>query len=57
VLEVRDDGGGIDTSRSGGDEHFGLRLLQDLAHDSGGRLELDSALGQGTRVRLEIPLE
>jgi signal transduction histidine kinase len=57
VLDVRDDGRGIDASRSDGDEHFGLRLLEDLARDSGGRLELDSAPGQGTRVRLEIPLE
>jgi signal transduction histidine kinase len=57
VLEVRDDGRGIDASRSDGAEHFGLRLLADLARDSGGALELDSAPGQGTRVRLEIPLE
>ena len=57
VLEVRDDGRGIDASRSDGDEHFGLRLLDDLARDSGGRLELDSAPGRGTRVHLEIPLE
>ena len=57
VLEVRDDGRGIDAPRSDGDEHFGLRLLEDLARDSGGRLDLDSAPAQGTRVRLEIPLE
>jgi two-component system, NarL family, sensor kinase len=57
LLEVHDDGRGIDASRSNGDEHFGLRLLEDLARDTGGRLELDSAPGQGTRVRLEIPLE
>jgi two-component system, NarL family, sensor kinase len=54
-LEVRDDGRGIDASSGNGEEHFGLRLLQDLARDSGGGLELDSVAGQGTTVRLELP--
>jgi two-component system, NarL family, sensor kinase len=57
VLEVRDDGRGIDSSPNNGEEHFGLRMLEDLARDSGGGLELDSAQGRGTTVRLEIPLE
>ena len=57
VLEVRDDGRGIDSPSIDGEEHFGLRLLEDLARDSSGRLELDSAPGLGTTVRLEIPLE
>jgi signal transduction histidine kinase len=57
VLEVRDDGRGIDASAKDGDEHFGLRMLEDLARDSGGRLELESAPDRGTSVRLEIPLE
>jgi two-component system, NarL family, sensor kinase len=57
VLEVRDDGRGIDSSPIDGEEHFGLRMLEDLARDSIGRLELDSAPGRGTTVRLEIPLE
>jgi two-component system, NarL family, sensor kinase len=56
VLEVRDDGRGMDASPSDGEEHFGLRMLEDLARDSAGRLELNSAPGQGTTVRLEIPL-
>jgi two-component system, NarL family, sensor kinase len=57
TLEVRDDGRGIDAASVNGDEHFGLRMLEDLARDSTGRLELDSAPGRGTTVRLEIPLE
>jgi two-component system NarL family sensor kinase len=57
VLEVRDDGCGIDSSPMNGEGHFGLRMLEDLARDSRGRLELDSAAGRGTTVRLEIPLE
>jgi signal transduction histidine kinase len=57
VLEVRDDGRGIGPSPTDGEGHFGLKMLEDLARDTGGRLELDTAAGRGTTVRLEIPLE
>jgi signal transduction histidine kinase len=57
LLEINDDGRGIDGPPSDGNEHFGLRMLHDLARDSGGRLELDSVPGRGTTVRLEMPLE
>lgn len=57
VLEVEDDGRGMTSVREDGDQHFGLRMLEDLARDSEGRLELDSVPGEGTTVRLEIPLE
>jgi signal transduction histidine kinase len=56
TLEVDDDGRGISEVQTDREEHFGLRMLQDLARDSGGQLELDSAAGQGTKVRLQIPL-
>jgi signal transduction histidine kinase len=56
TLEVEDDGRGIGEMPADGDEHFGLRMLEDLARDSGGRLELDSAPDRGTRVRLQIPI-
>jgi two-component system, NarL family, sensor kinase len=57
VVEVQDDGRGMTGPGDDGDQHFGLRLLEDLARDSQGRLEIDSAPGEGTTVRLEIPLE
>lgn len=57
VLEVEDDGRGMTIDPTDQDQHFGLRMLEDLARDSEGRLELDSVPGGGTRVRLEIPLE
>ena len=56
TLTVQDDGRGISEVPTDQGEHFGLRMLQDLARDSGGQLELDSAAGKGTRVRLQIPL-
>jgi signal transduction histidine kinase len=56
TLEVEDDGRGISEVPTDRDKHFGLRMLEDLARDSGGQLELDSAAGRGTRVRLQVPL-
>ena len=53
-LVVEDDGRGFDPTTAGGEGHFGLRVLEDLAHDAGGELEIDSALGAGTRVTVEV---
>jgi signal transduction histidine kinase len=37
-------------------DHMGLQMLHDLAHDAGGRLRVESAPGEGTRLTLEVPL-
>lgn len=57
LLVVRDDGRGFEQQHADahGDGHFGLALLADLADDAGGRLTIDSAVGRGTTVRLEVP--
>jgi len=54
ALEVRDDGRGFDpgTSTAG----MGLRNMRDRADALGGRLVVDAAPGQGTRVRALFPL-
>lgn len=54
VLEVADDGRGFDPAAVP-DGHYGLRLLGDLARDADGRLDVRSAPGAGTVVRLEVP--
>jgi signal transduction histidine kinase len=59
VLEVEDDGVGFSDERitqARADGHIGLTLLDDLAHDVGGRIDVTSAPGGGTRVRLEVPV-
>jgi signal transduction histidine kinase len=56
TLEVEDDGSGFDPASAPREGHFGLRLLDDLARAARGRLELDSAPGKGTRVRVSVPL-
>jgi signal transduction histidine kinase len=56
VLEVIDDGAGFDPAdpelRS---RHLGLTSMEERARRLGGRLEIRSAPGQGTTVRLEVP--
>lgn len=58
TLVIDDDGRGFDEAelperqRAG---HVGLRSLGDLVRDSGGRLTVRSAPGQGTRVDVEVP--
>jgi signal transduction histidine kinase len=53
-LTVADDGEGFELPAEEG--HFGLRLLGDLARESGGRLDVRSSPGAGTKVRIEAPL-
>jgi signal transduction histidine kinase len=57
-LVVVDDGIGtdmrrIDRRREG---HLGLRLVIDRVHNAGGRFDLSSAPGRGTRVEAELPV-
>jgi two-component system, NarL family, sensor kinase len=58
-LTVSDDGAGFSPEEppGSGGPHFGLRLLDDLAAERGGRLEVRSAEGKGTRLTLEVPIE
>ncbi len=54
VLEVDDDGRGFDAARATGTGQ-GLRNLRERAEGLGGRAEIHSTPGQGTRVRVTIP--
>jgi signal transduction histidine kinase len=67
-FSVRDDGGGIkpenlplvfDPLFTTKNDHVGLGLTisQRIVHDHGGTIEIDSAVGKGTTVTLEIPRE
>jgi two-component system, NarL family, sensor kinase len=59
LLEVRDDGIGFRYEDGGPDRsngHIGLPLLRDLTADAGGSLEVASADGRGTTIRVEVPL-
>lgn len=54
VLEIADDGSGFDTE--GGRDGLGLTSMRDRAISVGGSLTIDSGQGDGTVVRLEVPL-
>jgi signal transduction histidine kinase len=56
-LWVTDDGRGFAASEGEAVEgHFGLKLLDDLARDANGRLDIRSGVGSGTTMYLEVPL-
>lgn len=57
-FQIEDDGTGFDASAARGDHGGGLGLARMEAHAKavGGQLELCSAPGSGTRIRLTVPL-
>lgn len=58
-LLVADDGRGFapeTRERRRAEGHLGLSLVEELAQQAGGKLTVDSREGEGTRVRLEVPL-
>jgi signal transduction histidine kinase len=54
LLEIADDGVGFDLSVDGS-EGYGLPGMRERAERLGGRFEVESASGKGTRVRVSIP--
>lgn len=57
TLEVVDDGRGFDPAAPRPGDHHGVALMRQRAALAGGRLDIASAPGQGTRVRLSVPVE
>ncbi|GMA51170.1 hypothetical protein GCM10025857_25270 [Alicyclobacillus contaminans] len=55
-LVIQDDGVGFSTAEKATSDHYGLRTMRERCELIGGRLSIDSAPGQGTRVTLTIPL-
>jgi signal transduction histidine kinase len=57
VVEIADDGRGFDAARPRriGWPHFGLQTMRERTEALGGRLEIDSAPGSGTTVRVSVP--
>ncbi len=53
-LVVRDDGVGFDRSEPVAEPSYGLRGLQSLVEDGGGRVEVESSPGAGTTVRMAV---
>lgn len=56
VLEVVDDGVGYARDAVVAEDHFGLRTAESLVREHDGTLEVESAPGDGTVVRMEVPV-
>jgi signal transduction histidine kinase len=58
TLEIKDNGSGLAPERvaANGDRHFGLLGMSERAKRVGGRLDLSGPRGEGTTVRVTIPL-
>jgi PAS domain S-box-containing protein len=56
-LAIADNGAGFDPDAIGAErEHFGLKVMRQRADRVGGRLAVQSAPGEGTRVEVCVPL-
>ncbi|MFU8826464.1 MAG: histidine kinase N-terminal 7TM domain-containing protein [Brevefilum sp.] len=57
-ISVQDDGRGFDLSGNGIDpeQHFGLQMMRERAEGIGGRIQFSSQPGQGTEVRVCVPI-
>lgn len=58
TLDIADDGAGVDIDEALArrDGHVGMQVLRDLTDEAGALLQIASAPGAGTRVRLEVPI-
>ncbi len=56
MLRIQDNGRGFDLSRSGS-SGFGLKSMRDRVEEIGGRLEIESSIGQGTTVSASVPIK
>ena len=54
VLSVSDDGAGFDPARAAERHGMGLDLIRERVADLGGELQLESAPGEGTTVRITL---
>ena len=57
LVEVADDGPGFDSRSDAGEGHLGLAGMRERTELLGGRFELASEPGAGTRVRAFLPLD
>ncbi|MEN8173360.1 MAG: sensor histidine kinase [Chloroflexota bacterium] len=56
-IVVKDDGLGFDQARIGQDGHYGLLGIKERAQQLSGNCEIISQPGQGTKIKMIIPLE
>ncbi|MBK5107867.1 MAG: sensor histidine kinase [Anaerolineales bacterium] len=55
-LDIQDDGQGFDSGKVDGAGHYGLLGMRERSRVVGGTLEIESGTGQGTLIRLIVPI-
>lgn len=55
-VRVTDDGSGFDPASTGPQDGYGLRIMQERMESIGGRMEIRSNPGCGTRVEFAVPV-
>jgi signal transduction histidine kinase len=56
-LEMIDDGLGFDTNTADQSGGFGLQGIKERAQRLGGSLQIESAPGKGTHLKVEFPIQ
>ncbi len=58
-IEIVDNGKGFDSAQLSLEDgqHFGQRIMRERAGEIGGAVEVQSAINQGTRVLIKVPLQ
>ena len=56
-LEIRDDGVGFAAREAGSRKGIGLLGMRERVRQAGGTLDIESAPGQGTAIRVSVPLD
>lgn len=57
TLRVCDDGRGFNPNQASAVGHFGMLDMRERAESMGAQLQIDSALGQGTHIAIEVHFE
>jgi signal transduction histidine kinase len=56
ILSVSDDGRGFQHDGLAAPGHFGLSVMEERARKIGGELRIQSVVGSGTQVLVEVPV-
>jgi two-component system nitrate/nitrite sensor histidine kinase NarX len=53
-IQIEDDGRGFNPEALSDSQHFGLRIMRERAESLGGIFQVESTLGQGTRITVKV---
>jgi len=56
VLRLEDNGNGFDSAAPGPEGHYGMAMMRERAKVGGGKLEVRSAVGDGTTITVRFPI-